>query len=366
MSAAVHPVPPGFKAKIRPGELAELHRKADAEPDAFWLDQARRLDWSCFPTQAGDWSFDEADFGIRWYGDGELNLSVNCLDRHLAERGERVALIFEPDEPGTGRTLTYRELHAETCRMANLLKERGIGRGDRVMIYMPMIPEAAAAMLACARIGAIHSVVFGGFSPDSLAGRIADCDACAVITADEGVRGGKKIPLKANVDTALAKRDVPNVIVVTRTSADVPMKEGRDISYSAVRDRLSTECEPETMNAEDPLFILYTSGSTGQPKGVVHTTGGYAVWAATTFDWIFGAGDDDIFWCTADVGWITGHSYVVYGPLMNGATSVMFDGVPNYPDFGRFWETVDRLGVTIFYTAPTAIRALMREGDDWV
>ncbi len=364
MSAAVHPVPEGFRASIGPDELAELHRRADQEPDAFWLDQAKRLDWARFPTKAGDWSFDEANFGIRWYADGELNLSVNCLDRHLAERGDRVALIFEPDEPGTGRTLTYGELHAETCRMANLLKSRGIGRGDRVMIYMPMIPEAAAAMLACARIGAIHSVVFGGFSPDSLAGRIADCDACAVITADEGVRGGKKIPLKANVDTALAKRDVPTVVVVTRTGAEVPMQEGRDLSYSAVRDGLSTECEPELMNAEDPLFILYTSGSTGQPKGVVHTTGGYAVWAAATFDWIFDAGEDDIYWCTADVGWITGHTYVVYGPLMNGAASVMFDGVPNYPDFGRFWETVDRLGVTIFYTAPTAIRALMREGEE--
>ena len=364
MAEAVHPVPEGFAARIGPRELAELHRRAGSDSTAFWLDQARRLSWSRFPTQAGDWSFDEADFRISWFADGDLNLSVSCLDRHLAERGERVALIFEADEPGDGRTLTYRELHAETCRFANLLKQRGVGRGDRVMIYMPMIPEAAAAMLACARIGAVHSVVFGGFSPDSLAGRIADCDAVAVITADEGVRGGKSIPLKRNVDEALQQRDVATVIVVTRTGADVPMTSGRDISYSAIREALEPACEPEAMNAEDPLFILYTSGSTGKPKGVVHSTGGYGTWAATTFDWIFGARDDDIFWCTADVGWITGHSYVVYGPLAMGATSVMFDGVPNYPDFGRFWETVDRLGVTIFYTAPTAIRALMREGDE--
>ncbi len=364
MSAAIHPVPDDFEAEIGPKELAELHRRAGEEADSFWLEQARRLDWQRFPKQAGDWSFDEADFGIRWYADGELNLSVNCLDRHLDRHGERTAVIFEADEPGKGRAVTYRELHEETCRMANLLKARGIGRGDRVMLYMPMIPEAAAAMLACARIGAVHSVVFGGFSPDSLAGRIADCDAKAVITADEGLRGGKTIPLKANVDTALARRDVATVIVVERTGAEVPMKPGRDLSWSKLRDGLSTSCEPETMAAEDPLFILYTSGSTGKPKGVVHTTGGYAVWAAATFDWIFGAREDDIFWCTADVGWITGHSYVVYGPLMNCATSVMFDGVPNYPDFGRFWETVDRLGVTIFYTAPTAIRALMREGDE--
>ena len=307
---------------------------------------------------------DEDDFHIEWYADGKLNLSVNCLDRHLEKHGDRTAIIFEADEPGEGRSLTYRELYEETCRFANLLKQRGIRRGHRVMIYMPMIPEAAAAMLACARIGAIHSVIFGGFSPESVAGRIADCDACAVITADEGVRGGKVIPLKRNVDAALEHRDVEHVIVVTRTGADVPMKEGRDVSYSAVRDTLPTECEPEVMNAEDPLFILYTSGSTGKPKGVVHTTGGYSVWAATTFDWVFDYRESDIFWCTADVGWITGHTYVVYGPLMNGATSVMFDGVPNYPDFGRFWETVDRLGVTIFYTAPTAIRALMREGDE--
>ena len=364
MSQAVHPVPESFRARIGSNELEALRAKADADPDAFWLEQARRLDWYRTPQQAGDWSFDEDDFHISWYADGQLNLSVNCLDRHLEEHADRTAVIFEADEPGHGHRYTYRELYEETCRFANLLKQRGVHRGSRVMIYMPMIPEAAAAMLACARIGAIHSVVFGGFSPESLAGRIADCDACAVITADEGIRGGKHIPLKRKVDQALEHRDVETVIVVTRTGAAVPMKEGRDVSYSAMRDQLSTDCEPETMDAEDPLFILYTSGSTGKPKGVVHTTGGYAVWAATTFDWIFDYREDDIFWCTADVGWITGHTYVVYGPLMNGATTVMFDGVPNYPDFGRFWETVDRLGVTIFYTAPTAIRALMREGDE--
>ena len=363
MSEAVHPVPAGFNARIGPGELAELNRFEESDPDEFWLGHAKRLTWNKFPTKAGDWSFDEATFGIKWFADGELNLSVNCLDRHLAEHGDRTALIFEPDEPGTGQAWTYRELYEETCRFANLLLQRGIRRGDRVMLYMPMIPEAAAAMLACARIGAIHSVVFGGFSPESLHGRIVDCHACAVITADEGIRGGKHIPLKRNVDAALEQRDVPTVIVVTRTGAAVPMKPGRDVAYSDVRDGLATDCEPAVMNAEDPLFILYTSGSTGQPKGVVHTTGGYAVWAATTFDWVFDYREDDVFWCTADVGWITGHTYVVYGPLMNRATSVMFDGVPNYPDFGRFWETVDRLGVTIFYTAPTAIRALMREGD---
>jgi len=363
MPDRIHPVPADFQAKIGRQELAEMRERVKRDPDAFWLEQAERLDWIEFPAMAGDWSFDEDEFHIHWFADGKLNLSVNCLDRHLEKDGDRTALIFEADEPGAGRRISYRELHEETCRFANLLKSRGIRRGDRVMIYMPMIPEAAAAMLACARIGAIHSVVFGGFSPESLAGRVADCDACAVITADEGVRGGKRIPLKLNVDEALKARDVPTVIVVTRTGADVPMKDGRDISYSAVRDELSTACEPEAMNAEDPLFILYTSGSTGQPKGVVHTTGGYAVWASTTFEWIFDYRSDDVFWCTADIGWITGHSYVVYGPLAMGATSVMFDGVPNYPDFGRFWETVDRLGVTIFYTAPTAIRALMREGD---
>ena len=366
MSDAVHPVPDTYQAKYGPDEIEALRRGAEADTDAFWLDLASRLDWYRQPTRAGDWSFDEDEFHIQWYADGELNLSVNCLDRQLAARGDKTALIFEADEPGTGRALTYRELYEETCRFANLLKSYGIRRGDRVMIYMPMIPEAAAAMLACARIGAVHSVCFGGFSPESLAGRIADCDARAVITADEGLRGGKKIPLKRNVDEALDMSAVDTCIVVTRTGADVPMKEGRDVFYSAVRDGLATTCEPEVMKAEDPLFILYTSGSTGKPKGVVHTTAGYAVWAATTFDWVFQPQASDIFWCTADVGWITGHTYVVYGPLMNGATSVMFDGVPNYPDFGRFWETVDRLGVTIFYTAPTAIRALEREGDEWV
>ncbi len=364
MDLAVHPVPADFGAKLGREQARDLYKRADDDPDGFWLEQARRLDWERSPRQAGDWSFHEEDFRIRWFADGQLNLSVNCLDRHLAMRRERTAIIFEGDEPGEGRRLTYRELYEETCRFANLLVSRGVRRGDRVMIYLPMIPEAAAAMLACARIGAIHSVVFGGFSPDSLAGRIADCDAVAVITADEGMRGGRPIPLKRNVDTALEKRDVATVIVVTRTGADVPMKEGRDLSYSALRDSLATDCPPEPMDAEDPLFILYTSGSTGQPKGVVHATGGYAVWAAATFDWVFDYREGDIYWCTADVGWITGHTYVVYGPLMNGATTVMFDGVPNYPDYGRFWDTVDRLGVTIFYTAPTAIRALMREGDE--
>jgi acetyl-CoA synthetase len=364
MTEIVYPVPEGFEGRIKSDDLREMRGWAERDPDGFWLAQAKRLDWFTEPALAGDWSFDEDDFHIRWYSDGKLNLSVNCLDRHLAANSDRTALIFEADEPGQGRRVTYRELYEETCRLANLLKSRRIRPGDRVMIYMPMIPEAAAAMLACARIGAVHSVVFGGFSPDSLAGRIEDCDAACVITADEGVRGGKIIPLKANVDQALARRDVATVIVVARTGAKVPMKEGRDVSYSEMRDQLAAECQPEAMNAEDPLFILYTSGSTGKPKGVVHTTGGYGVWAATTFEWVFDTRPDDIFWCTADIGWITGHSYVVYGPLACAATSVMFDGVPNYPDFGRFWETVDRLGVTIFYTAPTAIRALMREGDE--
>ena len=362
-------------------EIAMLHKadrlramqaSIDSDADAFWLNEAHRLDWSVFPTKADESSFDKADFGIRWFADGALNVSVNCLDRHLDTRGDLPAIVFEGDEPGEGRTLTYRELHGQVCRFANVLKASGIGKGDRVILYMPMVPEAAIAMLACARIGAVHSVVFGGFSPDSLADRIADCGATLVVTADEGTRGGKRIPLKANVDSALERASgVDTVIVMQRTGGDVAMREGRDIWWEDACSNVSAECPPEAMNAEDPLFILYPSGSTGKPKGVLHTTGGYLLWSTLTYDLLFGPEEgkdvaDDLFWCTADVGWITGHTYVVYGPLSNGARTVMFDGVPNYPDPGRLWETSQRLGVTIFYTAPTAIRALMRQGDRWV
>lgn len=348
-------------------DLAVRHEAIGRDASAYWLNEARRLDWSRFPTVADESSFEERNFQVRWFADGVLNVSVNCVDRHLATRADKVAILFEGDQPGEGRSLTYRELHEEVCRFANVLKAQGVTKGDRVTIYMPMIPEAAIAMLACARIGAIHSVVFGGFSPDSLSGRIQDCDSRVLITADEGVRGGKRIPLKANADKAVADcPSIEKVVVIRRTGSDVPMVSGRDVWWHEEREKVSADCTPEPMSAEDPLFILYTSGSTGKPKGVLHTTGGYLLWVTLTFDMLFGAKDNDLFWCTADVGWVTGHSYVIYGPLANGASTVMFDGVPNYPDHGRFWETANRLGVTIFYTAPTAIRALMREGDDWV
>jgi acetyl-CoA synthetase len=362
----VFPVQPEWAQRTHmdaAGYEAALQR-VETDPQGYWTDVARRLDWTTFPTQIKDTSFHKHPFHIRWYADGVLNVSVNCLDRHLAERGDQVAIIWEGDDAEV-TTFTYSQLHAETCRMANVLKAKGVKKGDRVTIYLPMIPQAAVAMLACARIGAIHSVIFGGFSPDSISGRIKDCDSRIVITADEGLRGGKVVPLKRNVDEALEScPDVTDVVVVRRTKADVPMKAGRDAFYSDLKQDVSDACDPEPMNAEDPLFILYTSGSTGKPKGVLHTTGGYLAWAAHTHELVFDYRPGEVFWCTADVGWVTGHSYVVYGPLANAATSVMFEGVPNYPTNSRFWEVVDRHKVEIFYTAPTAIRALMRDGDE--
>lgn len=352
---------------IDAAEYDRRHAAAARDPEAYWREAGRCIDWMVPYTTVKDTSFDEADFRIRWFEDGVMNLSANCLDRHLMTRGDQPAIVWEGDEPGETDSVTYRDLHDRVCRFANVLKDQGVRKGDRVTLYLPMIIEAAVAMLACARIGAIHAIVFGGFSPDSLANRIQDCDARLVVTADEGCRGGKRVPLKANVDVALAQcPSVERVIVVRRTGGDVAMTAGRDLWYDALLSAAAPDCAPEPMRAEDPLFILYTSGSTGKPKGVLHTTGGYAVWVATTFRDVFDYRDGEVFWCTADVGWVTGHSYVVYGPLANGATTVMFDGVPSYPDHGRFWETIDRLGVDIFYTAPTAIRALMREGDDWV
>ncbi|WP_252258433.1 acetate--CoA ligase [Erythrobacter aurantius] len=348
-------------------QYQEMYKASVEDPDAFWLGQAQRLDWIKSPTKGGEWSFDPAQ--ISWFADGTLNLCYNAVDRQLETRADQTAIIFEPDDPATpGRTLTYRELHGEVIRMANALKAMGVTKGDRVTIYMPMIVEGLLAMLACARIGAIHSVVFGGFSPEALAGRIEDCGSRFVVTADEGLRGSKRVPLKANVDAALAEPDhetpLDGVLVVRHTGAEIAMEEGRDHWYHDVASDADVPCEE--MNAEDPLFILYTSGSTGKPKGVLHTTGGYGVWTATTFNYIFDYQPGEVFWCTADIGWVTGHSYIVYGPLMNGATQVVFEGVPNYPDHGRFWDVVDKHQVNILYTAPTAIRALMREGNDFV
>ena len=360
------PVPEAWakKALMTAEGYAAALARVESDPDGYWHELAGRLDWIRPPTRTKDVSFHREDFHVRWYEDGVLNVSVNCLDRHIPARGDQVALIWEPDDGENGTTLTYRQLLSEVCRMANVLKAKGVKKGDRVTIYLPMIPQAAVAMLACARIGAVHSVIFGGFSPDSIAGRIQDCDSRIVITADEGLRGGKVIPLKRNVDEALEDcPQVSDVIVIRRTRADVPMTAGRDVFYSDVKGTVSDQCDPEPMNAEDPLFILYTSGSTGKPKGVLHTTGGYLVWASYTHELVFDYRPGEVFWCTADVGWVTGHSYVVYGPLANGATSLIFEGVPSWPDNSRFWRVVDKHKVEIFYTAPTAIRALMRDGE---
>ena len=343
----------------------EMYQRSIDDPEGFWAEEGKRIDWIKPYTKVKDVSYDAADLHIRWYYDGTLNVSANCLDRHLESRGDQVAIIWEGDEPTDDKKVTYRELHAEVCKFANVMKAQGIKKGDRVTIYMPMIVEATVAMLACARIGAVHSIVFGGFSPDALAGRIIDCESTAVITADEGVRGAKKIPLKANTDKALEScPDCTTCIVVKRTGGDIGWVDGRDVWYHEAMAEASADCPPEEMNAEDPLFILYTSGSTGKPKGVLHTTGGYLVYASMTHQYVFDYHDGDIYWCTADVGWITGHSYIVYGPLANGATTLMFEGVPNYPDSSRFWQVCDKHQVNIFYTAPTAIRALMREGDE--
>ncbi|HZW17720.1 MAG TPA: acetate--CoA ligase [Luteimonas sp.] len=367
---SIYPVPDDFAARaaIRHDDYERLYAESVRDPDAFWGKVAERLDWDRKPTRIRDVSYDLQDFHIRWYADGELNASVNCLDRHLATRGDKTALVFEPDDPDApAQNVTYRELHARVCRLGNALRSLGVGKGDRVTIYLPMIVDAAVAMLACARIGAIHSVVFGGFSANSIADRVRDCQSKVVITADEGLRGGKPIALKANVDAALkmpGTNTVETVLVVRHTGGAVDMQMPRDRWFDAVVDSQPDTCEPERMNAEDPLFILYTSGSTGKPKGVLHTTGGYLVFCAYTHEAVFDLKEDDVYWCTADVGWVTGHSYIVYGPLANGATAVMFEGVPNYPDFSRFWQVIDKHKVTIFYTAPTAIRALMREGDE--
>ena len=363
----VYPVPAEFarRAHIDEKKYRAMYARSLADPDGFWAEQAQEfVTWFKPWKKVSDWSFDTRNLYIKWFEGARLNVAYNCLDRHLEQRGDQVAILWEGDDPKEDRKITYRELHAEVCRFANVLKGRGVKKGDRVCIYMPMIPETAVAMLACARIGAVHSVVFGGFSPESLKDRILDSDCRVVVTADEGVRAGRKVPLKTNTDTALTRcPDVHSVIVYRRTGGAVPWQDGRDYWYHELMGDVTADCPPAELDAEDPLFILYTSGSTGKPKGVLHTTGGYLVFVAATHKYVFDYHDGDIYWCTADVGWVTGHSYIVYGPLANGATTMMFEGVPNYPSPARFWDVVDKHKVNIFYTAPTAIRALMREGE---
>lgn len=355
------------KAWIDARKYDEMYKKSITSPEEFWREEAKRITWSKPFTKVKNTSFAPGNINIKWFEDGELNVCYNCVDRHLAERADKVAIIWEGDDPKQSKKITYKELHEQVCRLANALKQKNVRKGDRVIIYMPMVAEACYAMLACARIGAIHSVVFGGFSPEALKGRIQDSDAKVIITADEGVRGGKKIPLKDNVDVALANiADDHKVIVFKNTGSKIDWNDNRDIWYHEIVSSQSATCPVEPMNAEDPLFILYTSGSTGKPKGVLHTSGGYLVYASITHQYIFDYHENDVYWCTADVGWVTGHTYIVYGPLANGATTLMFEGVPNYPTWSRFWEVIDKHKVSIFYTAPTAVRAVMREGDEFV
>ena len=368
MSDKIYPVSADWaqRAFINEAKYKDMYARSLADPDAFWGEQGKRIDWMTPFTKVKNTSFDPHNVSIKWYEDGVTNAAYNCVDRHLATRANQTAIIFEGDDPSDSRHITYQELHEQVCRFANVLKAHGVKKGDRVTIYLPMIPEAAYAMLACARIGAAHSVVFGGFSPDSLAGRIEDARTDVLITADEGLRGGRKVPLKANADAAAEKTPVKTMVVVKRTGGKVDMKPGRDVWFHEEAAKVSPVCPPEPMNAEDPLFILYTSGSTGKPKGVLHTTGGYLVYASMTHQYVFDYHEGDVYWCTADVGWVTGHSYILYGPLANGATTLMFEGVPNYPNDARFWEVIDKHKVNIFYTAPTAIRALMQKGEDIV
>jgi acetyl-CoA synthetase len=367
MSDKVYDVPAEWRkrAYMDEAKYKEWYARSVKDPNGFWAEQAKRIDWIKPFSKVKNTSYDPNNVSIKWFEDGTLNVCYNCVDRHLAKRGDQTAILWEGDDPKEDKKLTYKQLHADVCRFANVLKARGVKKGDRVTSYMPMIPEAAISMLACARIGAIHSVVFGGFSPDSLAGRIEDCESSVIVTADEGIRGGRKIPLKANTDAACEKvGGVTSIIVVRRTNAPVNMKSGRDIYYDEIAKTVPADCPCEEMNAEDPLFILYTSGSTGKPKGVLHTSGGYLVYTSITHQYVFDYHDGEIYWCTADVGWVTGHSYIVYGPLSNGAISMMFEGVPNYPTNSRFWEVCDKHKVNTIYTAPTAIRALMQGGDE--